>query len=63
MDKMPLKLEFDFLLTYDGACDECGEPAHKDAQTVVMRVNDHGSLFLHQVCAWRRATFVFGEIF
>jgi hypothetical protein len=58
-----LELRFDFLPKWDGECDECHEPADTDAQTVVMKVGDHQALHFHRICAWKRATFIFGELF
>jgi len=60
---MPLTVEFDFLSQWDGTCDECREPSDLDAQTVVMTIDGKGPMHFHQICAWKRATFIFGELF
>jgi hypothetical protein len=58
-----VRIEFDFLPSWQGICDECGEAADTDAQTVVFLIGDNPPQHFHQVCAWKRATFIFGELF
>ena len=56
-------IEFDFLPDWEGECDECGEASDRDRQTVVLTINGSQPLYFHQICAWKRATFIFGELF
>jgi hypothetical protein len=53
----------DFLPDWEGYCDECGEPSDRDRQTVIWRIGNADPQHFHQVCAWKRATFIFGELF
>lgn len=56
-------IRFDLLERAEGNCDECGEPLDTDRQTIGISVKDHYWMMFHQVCAWKRATFIFGELF
>jgi len=58
-----LDLKIGWLPGAEGNCDDCGEALDHDRQSIAMSVNDGGEMFFHQVCAWKRATFVFGELF
>lgn len=58
-----ITLQFDFFDHAEGNCDECGEPFDTDRQTVGISVTNHNWMRFHQVCAWKRATFIFSELF
>jgi len=58
-----MTIEIEFFDNADGYCDECGARLDTDRQTVGISVKDHNWMRFHQVCAWKRATFIFGELF
>ena len=58
-----LTIEVDLLPEWQGNCTECGEEADADAQTIAININGKGVMHFHQVCAWKRMTFIFGELF
>jgi hypothetical protein len=62
MDK-PLTIHFKAGMVTAGQCDECHELLDTDRQTIGLILDDKPWLLFHQVCAWKRATFMFGELF
>lgn len=64
MSQPSLTLLFEFFTARGEVCNECEEPLDTDRQSIAMTIDDSPlPLLLHQVCAWKRATFAFGEIF
>lgn len=46
-----------------GYCDECGDALDIDRSSISMRFDEKDPMRFHQTCAWKRATFAFGELF
>lgn len=58
-----LTLHLDVFKVTAGNCTECGEELDTDRQTVGISLDGWEWMRFHQVCAWKRATFIFGELF
>jgi len=58
-----LIIHFDVFTVFTGVCTECGEELDTDRQTVGISLDGYDWMRFHQNCAWKRATFMFGELF
>jgi hypothetical protein len=47
----------------EGICDECEKPLDTDRDTIHISLDNRRWLRYHDVCAWTRASRIFGQLF